>query len=107
MTSALGEPTFVEDQDGEERVGLRRLDRRRLQGLLDPGAQFIAAAVLVPDGAGEQALHAVGVGLSGVFGDLPAILAGDVTENGLQIQQGMLAGFGARKTGGDALVQLE
>jgi hypothetical protein len=35
--------------------------------------------------------------LPGVFGDLPAIFARDVTEDGLQVAQGMLMGFWARE----------
>jgi hypothetical protein len=35
--------------------------------------------------------------LFGVFGDLPAIFARDVTDDGLQIQQGATAWFGSGK----------
>jgi hypothetical protein len=39
------------------------------------------------------------VSLSRLFGDLPAIFARDVTQDGLQVAQGMLMNFGARKVG--------
>ena len=81
----FGEAAFIND---EHRKGGRRLRwGRRLgggvQGLADKGAQFIAHPVVIPDGSREQALHARGAELTGVFGDLPAIFAGDVAEDGL------------------------
>ena len=51
-------------------------------------------------------MHAVGPGLPGVFGDLPAIFPGDLTEDGTQIEQGVLAHFGARKIGSQTWMQL-
>ena len=78
----------------------------RGQGLVDQGAQVITHACFVPDGAREQALHAVGPGLSGVFSDLPAIFSGDVAEDGLQVKEGVLADFGARKMGRQPLMHL-
>jgi hypothetical protein len=44
--------------------------------------------------------------LSGVFSDLPAVFAGDLTEDGLQIEQGMLTDFGTSKTGRQLLMHL-
>jgi len=41
-----------------------------------------------------------------VFSDLPAIFAGDVAEDGLQVEQGMLADFGASKMGRQPLMHL-
>jgi hypothetical protein len=61
---------------------------------------------LVPDGAREQTLHAIGPLLFGVFSDLPAIFARNVTEHSLQIEQGMTAWFGAREVGRQALMQM-
>jgi hypothetical protein len=61
---------------------------------------------LIPDGLGKQALHARGASLSGVFGDLPAVFPGEMIENGFEVEQGVLAGFGAGKAGGDLLVQV-
>lgn len=77
-----------------------------MQGLADQGAQFIADACLVPDGAREQPLHAIRSELSGVFGDLPAIFAGDLAQDGLQVEEGMLVRFGASKMGTQTLMQL-
>ena len=39
------------------------------------------------------------MGLPGLFGELPAIFAGHVTEHGLQVAQGVLMGFWAREVG--------
>src|SRR5947209_7597791 len=39
-----------------------------------------------------------------MFSDLPAIFSGNLAEDGSQIEQGMLARFGASKVGGQALV---
>src|SRR5207237_9544643 len=77
------------------------------QGLSDQGAQFITAAVLVPNGAREQTLHAVGLSLPGVFGDLPAIFAGDLTEDGAQIEQGVRSHFGTGKMRRQPLMQTQ
>jgi hypothetical protein len=40
-----------------------------------------------------------------VFSDLPAIFARNVAQDGLQVQQGVLAWFGTREAGRDTLVQ--
>jgi hypothetical protein len=40
-----------------------------VQGLADQGTQVIADTVLVPDGAREQALHAIGPCLPGLFSE--------------------------------------
>jgi hypothetical protein len=45
------------------------------QGLHGQSAHFIAHGVLVPDGIGKQALHAVGSGFTGLLSQLPPILA--------------------------------
>ncbi len=42
----------------------------------------------------------------GLFSDLPAIFAGNVTEDGLQVEQRLLADFGARKMGSQPLMYL-
>jgi hypothetical protein len=44
--------------------------------------------------------------LQSVFSDLPAIFAGDLAEDGLQVEQSVLAGFGASEAGRDLLVQV-
>jgi len=97
VAPAFRKAAFIEHQDGKGR-GLRWRPRRQ-QGLADQGTQVIAHGVLVPDGGGEQALDAKGAGLSGLFGDLPAIFAREVTEDGLQVVQGMLVGLRAREVG--------
>ena len=77
-----------------------------MQGLADKGTPFIADAVFVPDCVREQALYAIGSQFSGLFSDLPAIFAGNGTSDGLQIEQGMLAGFRSREVRCDALMEL-
>jgi hypothetical protein len=97
VAPAFRKAAFIQHQDGKGR-GLRwRL--RRQQSLAGQGAQVITHGILVPDGLGEQALDAIGAGLLGLFGDLPAIFARDVTEHGLQVAQGMLVDFGTREVG--------
>jgi hypothetical protein len=61
---------------------------------------------LVPDSAREQTLHAIGPQLPSIFGDLPAIFARDVTEHGLQVEQGVTAWFSANEVGRHALMQV-
>src|SRR5260370_3749282 len=75
--------------------------------MADKGAQIIADAFFIPDGSREQALHAIGPGLPGVFSDLPAIFSRDVTEDGLQVEQHVLADFGTSKAGTQTLMQAE
>ena len=48
-------------------------------------AQVVAYQIGIPDGAKEQALHAIGACFSGVFGQVPAIFALYVTEQSLQV----------------------
>jgi hypothetical protein len=59
----------------------------------DIGAQFVADAVLIPDGIAEEALHAIGAAFSGLFGQLPAIFARDITQDALQIQEAPMVGW--------------
>jgi hypothetical protein len=44
------------------------------------------------------------MGQASVFSDLPAIFARNVAQEGLQVEQGMLARFGTHEAGGDGLV---
>ncbi len=104
VAAAFGKAAFINDEDREG--WLVHSGGGRGQGLADQGAQFITHAGLVPDGTREQALHAVGPQLPSVFGDLPAIFAGDLAEDGLQVEQSVLAGFGASEAGRDLLVQM-
>jgi len=108
VTAPFGEAAFIQDQHGEERGGIsrRRLDWRRLERLANKRSQFIAYACVVPGGSREQALHAIRSRLSDVFGDLPAIFAGNLAENGLQVEPGMLVWFEAREMGTQTLMQL-
>jgi hypothetical protein len=46
------------------------------------------------------------MGLPGLFGELPAIFAGHVTEHGLQIAQGLLMDFGAGEVRAEPGMQL-
>ena len=62
-------------------------------------AHFVAHAVLIPDGSGQEALHAIGAAFSGLFGQLPAIFACHITQDALQVQQAAMAWFGASKIG--------
>jgi len=52
-------------------------------------------------------LHAIGVWLSGVFSDLPAIFSRDLADDGLQVEECMTAWFGASKMGTETLMQLD
>jgi len=80
---------------------------RWVEPLQNVCSQLIANPSLIPDRPREQALHAVGTGLSGVFCDLPAIFSGDLADDGLQLEQGVLAWFRASKVGSQALMQLD
>lgn len=106
VATPFGEAAFICDEQREGDLLLLPLWYRGAQALLDQRPYLIAYGVLVPNGAREQSLHAVGTRLPGVFGDLPANFSGDVTQDGLQVQQGMLVDFGARKAGRQALMEL-
>ena len=58
-------------------------------------------------GTREQALYARGSLLFGLFSNLPTIFSGDVAENGLQIEQGVLAWLRVSEVGSQALMQLD
>jgi len=73
----------------------------------DERAHFVANALFIPDGPRKQALHAIGTSLFGVFGDLPALFSGNLADDGLQIEQRVVAWFGARKVGSQALMQAD
>ena len=83
-----------------------RQDGRRPQGLTDQRSQLIANAGFVPNRLGEQALDPIGAQLSGMFGDLPAIFAWDLTDDGLQVEQGVMQWFGACKIGTQTLMDV-
>jgi hypothetical protein len=50
-------------------------------------------------------LHAIGVSLSGVFGQLPAIFARGVTEDAVQKRERTTTRFGPGKARGDPCMQ--
>src|SRR2546421_4375525 len=109
MAAAFGKATFIHDQDGKGRGGLSTLagQGRRGESVPEEATQLIAHAVVIPDGLGKQTLHGIRTGVFGVFGDLPAIFPGDVTDDGVQVEQGVTARLGARKTGRQARMQME
>ncbi len=108
VAAALGKAAFIDDQDREGRLAGWLLLRGlwRAQAGRDQGAQVVAHRVLVPDGCREQALHAIRAGLPGLFSDLPAIFSGHVTQDRLQVAQGMLVDFGACEVRTQPRVQL-
>src|SRR5215472_7610497 len=108
MAATFGEAAFVQDKDWERRLFLRAVRRkgRGSQHLADQGTQLIAHAVLVPGGLREQALDAIGTWQPGVFGDLPAVFPGDLAQDGSQVAQDMLEGFGACKIQAQTLMEL-
>jgi len=106
VAPAFGKAAFIQDQHRKGHIVRFIWQQLRTQGLSDQGAHVIAHPILVPDGLGEQALDAIGMGLPGLFSDLPAIFAGHVTEHGLQVVQGLLVDFGAREVGTQPRMQL-
>jgi hypothetical protein len=73
LGTALGKAAFIDDQDG----GLRAELLKRI------GAQVITHALRIPDRVREQALHAIGAPFSSMFGQLPAIFTGRITQDAL------------------------
>ena len=71
LGAPLGKPAFINDQD-------RFLRTELLQRV---GTQVIAHAIGIPDRLREQTLHAIGTRFSGMFGQLPPIFAGRVTQD--------------------------
>ena len=102
VLAPFGEAAFIDHQHRKDGSGLRW----RVQELADLCTQNIANPVLVPDRTRKQALDTRGTCLSGVFSDLPAVFSGNLAENGLQIEQGVVIGFGTRKVGSQALMEL-
>ena len=47
------------------------------------------------------------MGQASVFSDLPAIFSGDVAQDGLQVEQGVLTNFGPSKAGTQTLMQVQ
>ncbi len=92
----LDEPRLVDDQHPAALVG---------QVLQDVGAQLVAHRLRVPVGGIQEALHALGPAFPQRLGQLPAILALDMSEQPFQIAPGPLACLTAAKARGDAGVQ--
>jgi len=92
----FGKTGFIEGQDGV-------LGPQAFQGI---GAYIIAQALDIADSAREQALHAVGSGFARVFGQLPARLAFQGTQEAVQKGQCALTWLSAGKTRSNALMQL-
>ncbi len=107
VATAFREAAFIEHQHRKDGLGWGRGRGlwRGEQGGDNQGAQDIAHGILVPDGAGEQTLDAIGMQQTGVFSDLPAVFPGDLTEDGLQVEQSMPTRLGTGKAGGKALME--
>jgi hypothetical protein len=79
--------------DHEDRVGVAEAGG-------DVVTQVIPDSVGVPAGAPEEVLHAMRVGVTGVFGDAPAVLAGQLSEQPEQEPAGPAAGLDPGEPGG-------
>ncbi len=108
VAAAFGKATFIHNQHREGRRQLSPLagQGRRGERLPEEGAQLIAHPFVIPDGVREQTLHAIRTAVFGVLSDLPAIFPGDLTDDGVQVEQGVTARLGARKTRRQALMQV-
>jgi len=95
--ASLGKAAFVDDQDS----------RLQAQLLKHIGTQIITYAIGVPDGAGKQALHAIGTSFSCVFSSLPAVFARRFTQDALQVGQRPATRFWASKAGGKTSMQMK
>ena len=89
LVALLQEAGLVEHQHGI-----------RIAEVLDHiGAQVIAHRIGIPVHAGEEVLHAIGAGIAGRFGQVPAVLALERREQALQIGSGASARFDAAEPG--------
>ena len=96
LLPAFGETGFINNQDGG-------LLPEVFQDIL---AQVVTHAVSIPDRLGEQALHTIGPGFSGLLGQVPAIFALTATQQALQVCQGPTTGFWSDKARGNPGMQL-
>ncbi len=96
LAAALGEAALVDHYNGIARAEL----------LQDVATQVLTHETRIPDGAREQAVHAVRGGFPGVFGQLPAIFAFNAAQDPLQISQGTTTRFCSGKAGSNAGMQL-
>jgi hypothetical protein len=60
--------------DGDHGIRISQLGQ-------DIGAHFVTDALLIPDGSGQKALHAIGAVFSGLFGQRPSIFARHITQD--------------------------
>ena len=85
--------------------GHNRLRRAKL--LERQRAYLVAHAIFIPDGLGEQALHAVGSRFAGVFGQLPTIFALDMAQHALHKVPQTLIRLWSGKVAGQTRVHLQ
>ena len=69
-------------------------------------AQVVTHAVRIPDRLGEQALHTIGPGFSGLLGQVPAIFALAATQQALQVRQSTTTRFWSGKARGNPRMQM-
>ncbi len=93
--SSLGKAGFINGQDGRRAAQL--LDGVRTQVIADP--------MRVPNRIGEQSLHPIGASFPCLFRQLPAVFAGRVAQNPLQVSQYTTPWFGTGKAWGKTGVQ--
>ena len=96
FVTRFGKAGLVDGEDGLVRAQLFQC----------VGPQLIAHLTGIPDGRGEQPLHAVGRSFSGMFRQLPAIFAFHLTQDALQKGQGAPTGFLTRKVWRNAAMQV-
>jgi hypothetical protein len=99
LVASFREATLVENRDSTSAICRAKLFEH-------VGTQVIAHPIFIADRPGEQALHAIRSPLSGVFGHLPAIFAGDFAQHGLQVEQGLTAWFGSCETRSKTMMQV-
>jgi len=68
---------------------------------------IITHSIRIPDRTPKQALHPVGIGFPGLFGNLPAIFALDATHQPFQISQGSPVRFRSGKSARYAGMQFD
>src|SRR3989442_3553075 len=96
LGSTLGKTRLVDGHDG----------MWVSQSFQDILSQFVTNPTFIPHRIGQEALHPVRSRFSCLFSQLPAIFAGHVTENALQIPQRTLAWLRTSKKGGHSGVQM-
>jgi hypothetical protein len=111
--SPFGKTTLINHIHRKEGLGsitvlLTDLEKGRwAQTLHNVCSQLIADSRVIPDSPREQALHAIGTGLFGVFCDLPTIFSGNLADHGLQVEQSVLTWLRTSEVGSQALMQVD